>query len=212
MLVRRKLQRVTAPDYFALLEQPRRPWLESNALKQTFLARSASAHPDKIHAAAESERNAASQEFAALNAAYHCLVRPKSRLLHLLELERGAKPKEIQEIPQALAGIFADVATACGQADRFLSEKARTVSPLLQVQLFDRGQEWVDRLNALQKKLSALAEEMIVALKNADSKWMSGNAKMRAELLADLEDLYRLFSYFDRWHSQIQERIVQLSL
>ena len=27
-----------------------------------------------------------------------------------------------------------------------------------------------------------------------------------------LEELYRLFGYFNRWNSQIQERIVQLTL
>jgi DnaJ-domain-containing protein 1 len=212
VLVRRKLQRVTAPDYFALLDEPRRPWLDPDALKQKFLARSANAHPDKVHTAPEPERHAAAQKFAALNAACHCLARPKLRLLHLLELERGAKPKEVREIPNALAGIFTDVATACREADRFLSEKAKTDSPLLQVQLFERGMEWIDQLNALQKKLSTVSEELIAALRDADLKWMTRDAITRAELLDELEDLYRLFSYFDRWHGQIRERIVQLSL
>ena len=31
------------------------------------------------------------------------------------------------------------------------------------------------------------------------------------ELLARLEELYRLFSYFNRWSRQLQERIVRLS-
>ncbi len=200
------------PDYFALLDETRRPWLDPEGLKQKFLARSAEAHPDKIHGASEPKRNAAAQKFAALNAAYHCLVRPKSRLLHVLELERGTKPKEVQEIPNALAGIFAEVATACREADRFLVEKAKTASPLLQVQLFERGLEWVDKLKVLQKKLSALSEELMAALKEADAKWISGDGKTRGQLLDELENLYRLFSYFDRWHSQIQERMVQLSL
>jgi len=31
-------------------------------------------------------------------------------------------------------------------------------------------------------------------------------------LLSRLEELYRLFSYFNRWNSQVQELVVQLSL
>ena len=40
-------------DYFALLNEPRRPWLDADLLKQTFLTLSAGAHPDKIHSANE---------------------------------------------------------------------------------------------------------------------------------------------------------------
>jgi curved DNA-binding protein CbpA len=210
--VRRELQRVTVPDYFALLDEPRRPWLDPDLLKQKFLARSAKAHPDKLVSTSESEKNAASKKFAQLNAAYNCLAAPKSRLLHLLELERGAKPGDIQQIPDGLADLFAEVATACRKADQFLREKVKASSPLLQVQFFERGQEWVEKLNSLQKKLRDLYERMLAKLKLLDSKWIAGSSKIRADLLDDLEKLYRLFSYFNRWSNQIQERIVQLSL
>src|SRR5476651_706105 len=141
-------------DYFALLNEPCRPWLDAELLKQKFLALSASAHPDKIHSGSESEKSAAAKQFAELNAAYNCLLEPKSRLLHLLELELGAKPKDIQQIPTALADLFAEVATSCRNADTFLVEKNKATSPLLQVQLFERGQDWVDKLNVLQRKLN----------------------------------------------------------
>src|SRR5476651_643539 len=100
-------------DYFALLNEPRRPWLDADSLKQKFLALSANAHPDKIHSASESDKSAAGKQFAELNAAYNCLLEPKSRLLHLLELELGAKPRDIQQIPAALADLFAEIAAAC---------------------------------------------------------------------------------------------------
>ncbi len=203
---------MTAPDYFTLLDEPRRPWLDTSLLKQKFLTLSANTHPDKIHSATESERQAASKKFAELNAAYNCLAAPKSRLLHLLELESGAKPKDIQEIPNTLADTFAAVANLCRDADRFLAEKTKTSSPLLQVQLFERGQEWVEKLTALQKKLGSLHEELLAELKSLDSKWMAGDSSVHRALLDNLEKLYRLFSYFNRWNAQIQERIVQLSL
>jgi DnaJ-domain-containing protein 1 len=198
-------------DYFALLNEPRRPWLDADVLKQKFLSLSATLHPDKIHSASDSDKQAASKKFADLNAGYNSLLLPKSRLLHLLELERGAKPGDVQQIPPALADLFAQVVAVCRDADRFLAEKAKTVSPLLQVQLFERAQGWIEQLNALQKKLGSFHEELLGNLKRLDSQWMA-EVSSHATLLNDLEVLYRLFSYFNRWNAQIQERIVQLSI
>jgi curved DNA-binding protein CbpA len=199
-------------DYFALLDEPRRPWLDVDLLKQKFLALSATLHPDKIHSAPDAEKAAAAKKFAELNAAWNCLAAPKLRLLHLIELELGARPRDIQQIPGVLADQFAEVAAVCREADGFLAEKARAASPLLQVQLFERGQEWVEKLQALQKKLGSFSEQLLAGLKSLDSKWMAGDAQARHELLGELETLYRLFGYFNRWNAQIQERIVRLSL
>jgi DnaJ-domain-containing protein 1 len=199
-------------DNFALLNEPRRPWLDSDSLKQKFLALSANIHPDKIHSASGSEKSAAAKQFSELNAAYNCLLEPKLRLLHLLELELGAKPKDIQQIPPALADLFAEIAAVCHRADQFLAEKNKVTSPLLQVQLFEQAQEWMEKLNSLQKKLNALREKLTGELKSLDEKWIANNLEARGDLLKKLEELYRLFGYFNRWNGQIQERAVQLSL
>lgn len=198
-------------DNFALLNEPRRPWLEPDSLKQKFLALSANFHPDKIHSASDAEKNVAAKQFAELNAAYNFLLEPKSRLLHLLELELGAKPKDIQTIPPALADLFAEVSIVCRSADGFLTEKSKVTSPLLQVQLFERGQDWVEKLNGLQRELNELREKLADELKSLDAQWISTDAVSRKEILPKLEELYRLFGYFNRWNGQIQERVVQLS-
>jgi len=195
-------------DFFSLLNEPRRPWLDADLLKQKFLAQSGNLHPDKIHSASNAEKSVAAKQFAELNAAYNCLAEPKSRLLHLLELELGAKPRDIQQIPTALADLFAEVAIVCKSADNFLAEKSKVTSPLLQVQLFERGQEWVEKLTALQKKLNELREQLLAELKSLDAQWNSEN---RSEVLRRLEELYRLFGYFNRWNNQIHERVVHLS-
>jgi DnaJ-domain-containing protein 1 len=199
-------------DNFTLLNEPRRPWLDPDSLKQKFLALSANAHPDKIHSAGESEKSAAGKQFAELNAAYNCLLEPKSRLLHLLELELGAKPKDIQTIPTALADLFAEIAAVCHKADDFLAEKSKATSPLLQVQLFERAQEWIEKLNSLQRQLNALREKLTDELKSLDEKWIANNLEARGDLLKKFEELYRLSGYFNRWNNQIQERVVQLTL
>jgi hypothetical protein len=197
-------------DNFALFNEPRRPWLDPVMLKQKFLALSASLHPDRIHSASEADKIEATKQFTALNAAFNYLAEPKLRLLHLLELELGAKPKDIQQIPAVLADLFAEVANCCRNVDGFLVEKNRATSPLVQVQFFERGQDWVEKLNGLQRKLNELREKLTVELKSLDAQWISADAP--AEILPKLEELYRLFSYFNRWNGQIQERVVQLSL
>lgn len=199
-------------DYFVLLNEPRRPWLEPEAVKAKFLRLAAETHPDKRHDATEEEKNAANRCYAELNAAYNCLAEPKSRLRHLLELELGAKPRDVQQIPVALADLFAEVATTCRKADDFLAEKGKVTSPLLQVRLFERAQEWIERLNQSQKKLNALRERLTGELKSLDAKWTATDGASRRDLLPMLEELYRLLGYFNRWHSQIQERVVRLSL
>lgn len=199
-------------DYFALLNEPRRLWLEPEMLKQKFIALSTATHPDKIQSADASEKAVFAKKFAELNAAYNCLSEPKSRLRHLLELESGAKPPDIRQIPPALADLFAEVATVCKKADAFLVEKHGNHSPLLAVQLFERAQTWTDQLNTLQKKLAVLHHRLNDELKLLDEAWMKENTAPRQAVLPKVEELYRLFSYFNRWNSQIQERIVQLML
>jgi DnaJ-domain-containing protein 1 len=198
-------------DNFALLDEPRRPWLDPDQLKQKFIALAAEAHPDRVHNASESEKAEATARYARLNAAHQCLAEPKLRLLHLLELELGARPNDIQTIPSALADLFAKVANSCRATDVFLAEKNQATSPLRQVQLFERGQEWVETLNSLQRQLNGLREQITAELKSLDAEWIAGDAQSRRELLPKLEELYRLFGYFNRWNHQIQERVVQLS-
>ena len=201
-------------DYFALLQEPRRPWLDPALLKAKFLARSAELHPDRVHGAGEPEKAAAAQRYLELNSAFNCLRAPKDCLRHLLELELGRKPEDLQEIPADLADIFMEVARLCRQANAFLAERARVGSPVLRVQLFERGQEWAERLGAMQGRVGERREKLIRELRDLDAAWneTQGNTAARAPLLRRLEEIHRLLSFYTRWNSQIQEAIVQLTL
>src|SRR5260370_36162164 len=97
--------RALMTDYFALLGEPRRPWLEPDSLKARFLALSAEAHPDRLHNAPEAQKQAANQQYAELNSAYRCLREPKERLQHLLELELRSKPEAVRPIAEATMGL-----------------------------------------------------------------------------------------------------------
>jgi hypothetical protein len=128
----------------------------------------------------------------------------------LLELETGTKPQQVQEVPADLMEFFFQVGQLFKQTDSFLAEKAKTSSPLLQVQLFETAQDWTEKLNALQQQLNARQERLVTELKELDERWV--DVADRTSMLGRMEELYRLFSYFARWQSQIQEKIVQLSL
>lgn len=197
-------------DYFALFNEPRRPWLDAEALKQKFLEFSTTVHPDRVHNLGEAERAAAQERYTELNTAYNCLREPKERLHHLLQLELGTLPKDIQRIPSDLMDLSLEVGKACREADAFLAEKAKVTSPLVMVTFFERGQEFADKLQAIRQRVNSLNDRLLEELQQIDSAWQSG-ANPRNVLLQRLEELYRLFSYFARWTAQIQERVVRVS-
>ena len=197
-------------DHFALLGVPRRPWLDPETLKVRFIELSTKWHPDRAHGQ-ETRKRDLHDAYTELNAAYGCLLNPKMRLSHLIELERGARASELQDVPSELMNIFMEVGGACKRVDRFLTEKAAAKSPLLQVQFFERGQQMSDDLLAVRKHLEASRAGLEDRLRKLDAEWMAADAAGRGELVAGLEELRRLFAFFDRWLSQVQERFVQVA-
>jgi len=195
-------------DHFALFKIPRRPWLEPEPLKEKFLDLSATAHPDRVHHLSAAEREAAQQRYTALNAAFNCLREPRLCLRHLLELELGTKPSDLTQVPEDLMALFFEIGKTCRAVDAFMIEKAQASSPLIKVQLFARGMDWTETLGKLQQRLAARRQELVDALKTLDAAWSSPPPPGQ---LARLENLYRLFSYHDRWLAQIAERTTQLS-
>jgi DnaJ-domain-containing protein 1 len=218
LFLRRKFQRLTSrqadrfmTDNFALLNEPRRPWLESEPLKQKFLSLSSAVHPDRAHHLGEAERNQAQNHYTELNAAYQCLREPKDRLRHLLELERGfPPPKEIQQIPPELMDVFMEIGQLCRQADAFIADKEKVSSPLLKVQSFERGQGWTDKLREMQAGIAKRRTALMEELRELDAAWIERESE-HAGLYGLMENVYRLLGYFDRWLGQMQERITRLS-
>jgi len=203
-------------DNFTLLHEPRRPWLDPDLLKAGFLRLAAQVHPDKVHQAGASDKAAANERYAEINAAYHCLLEPKERLLHLLELESGAKPKDVQSIPPGTMDLLVEIGQVCREADLFLTARSKTESPLLKAQMFQAGMAWTDKLNQLRQRIDLRREELLAELKSMNAAWNAapppGFAGRAAALpLERLEQVYRVFSYMARWTEQIQERLVRLS-
>jgi hypothetical protein len=202
-------------DPFKLLNEPRRPWIDVEVLKQKFLALSNDAHPDRIHSASEADKANATARYSELNAAYNALREPKERLLHLLELE-SVRPSDIQRIPPGTMDLFVEVGQLCRDVDAFLAGRANVTSPLLKVKTFQEGMEWTDKLQALQQRVNVRRDELAAELERMNAAWESapaiGSAERAAVLpLERLEQIYRVLSYIARWSEQIQERTVQLA-
>jgi curved DNA-binding protein CbpA len=204
-------------DYFALLEEPRRPWIEPDPLKAKFLTLSGKAHPDRFHSSPDSEKQEASTRYAELNTAWQCLRDTKDRLLHLLELECGSKPEGIEDIPADFTSMFMEAGQFCQELDRFLLERSRASSPMLRVQMFTQGMEWTQRVNLVLPRLTTQRAALEGELKALNLAWgvapPVGHPKRAASLPLDrLDHIYRRLSYVSRWIGQLQERVVQLSL
>ena len=195
------------PDYFALFNESRRPWLEAEALKEKFLALSAEVHPDRVHHASAADKLAANRRYTELNAAYNCLREPRERLRHLLELELGQKPSDLTNVPNDLMDMFFSVGKLFREVDTFVAEKGKATSPLLQVQLFERGQEWIESLVGLRQLVNSRREPLIDELKRLCADWGADLPKALERLLG----IWRFLSFYDRWLAQIQERMVQIS-
>ncbi|MFO1487030.1 MAG: hypothetical protein U1F65_00995 [Verrucomicrobiota bacterium] len=187
-------------DHFAFFEEPRQAWLDPERLKEKFVTLSATVHPDRVHQLSAAEREAAQQRYTALNTAYQCLKEPRLRLRHLLELESGKKPSDLTQVPEDLMNLFFHIGKAFREVDAFLTEKAGATSPLLKVQLFERGMDWTEQLQMLQQELTGRRERLLAGLRETSS-----------PTTALVENTYRLLSFYDRWLAQVQERIAQLS-
>ncbi len=203
-------------DAFELLDEPRRPWLSAEALRGRFMERSTAEHPDRFHGSEEAVRLEAVRRYAALNEAHQILKEPRTRLLHLIELESGSKPRDIQKIPPGTMDLFVEVGQLCRDVDAFLAQRSQVVSPMLKVRLFTEGMGWVEKLKALQGKVSAREAELDQELRTLNDTWASAPSpgspeRLSALPLGRLEEIYRVMSYASRWTSQVQERLVQLA-
>ena len=202
-------------DNFAILSEPRRPWLDPDALKAKFLGLSPAAHPDRATGARE--RAAAEHRFAELNAAYQCLREPKDRLHHVVVLETGQEARQVRQVPKALADLIIPAEQICRDVTDFLTEKARATSPLVQAECFERGLEWTERIGAMQQEFQSYRTQLDAEAQSLNPAWAAEDGLRPAERagqlpLEQLENLYRAYSYVTRYEQQLQERLVQLAI
>jgi curved DNA-binding protein CbpA len=190
-------------DYFALLDQPRRPWLDEQQLKEIYHAKTRQLHPD---ANAAEDTGHYSNSFAELNDAYRTLCDPKLRLDHLLRLA-NADASANDSIPPDVQQLFPTVSSAIGEASGLVGKIGAASSALtrglLQPDLL-RVRTEVERVLATLARLHVAAVD---ELRSLDASW----AAKSTERLAKARRLQLTFGYLARWIAQLEELRFQLS-
>jgi len=206
-------------DPFAVLDQPRRPWLDQEQLKQKHHDFARSEHPDLERPADTSSGGGTNppSTLAAVNEAYRILSSPRLRLQYLLTLEdasgdvrhRTDSPWRESKIDAAgeMADLFMEAATLVQDVDAVIAKRNNATSALgkslLQTEtgsLGDRARRLFDKLNDRYQ----VAEE---DLRRADEMWTSD----RAKIVPELRRLIEHFAYLDRWIEQLREKQFQLA-
>lgn len=179
-------------DYFALLDQPRVPWLDPTALKEVFHRKSLEQHPDATRGA--------EGEFAELNQAYQVLQDPKQRLHHLLLLADRV-PSANQAAPPDLEELFLQIGALNQGTSQLLAKMRATSNPLSKSLLQPEIVSAKKKMATLREKLRDLTDASEDQLR-----------QVGAGQLNEISDLYQRFAYLGRWSAQLDELAFQLSL
>ncbi len=193
-------------DYFALLEQPKAPWLDPEGLKETYHQKTLQAHPD-----AQTSRggaDAADATFANLNEAYQVLQDPKRRLHHLLCLQGAAPSSSGQAVPEQLQDLFPTVGGLIQRTNRLLEKLQATSNALSRSLLKPQILEVQQETKEVREKIQTLSDASHEELRQINAAW-AGNP---AEQVERLSKLYFVFAYLSRWSTQLDELTFQLSL
>jgi curved DNA-binding protein CbpA len=193
-------------DYFALLDQPRTPWLDLDRLKDAYHQKTLQTHPD-----AQANRPGADttdEAFASLNEAYQVLQDPKRRLHHLLSLAGAAPSSTNQAIPTHLQDLFPAVGALTQRANHLLEKIRVTSSTLGRSLLKPQVLEVQKEAKELRERLQNLSDASLAELRRINTIW----AKNSAEQIEALSNLYVAFAYLTRWAAQLDELMFQLSL
>jgi curved DNA-binding protein CbpA len=187
-------------DYFALLQQPRKPWLDPGALKHAYQELTLAAHPDRTR------RNDPDLDFTAITDGFRVLSDPKLRLQHLLKLE-GEETGSDQSVPDEFIGLFSEIGDCLNTTDRLLERSAKAENALskslLRTEILSRQQRGEEVL----QKLTLLHEEVLRDLRALNDVW----ANDPAEAIAPLRDIHQRLAYLTRWIDQLRERQFRLS-
>ena len=177
-------------DYFALLGEARRPWLDPEKLKEKYYRLSRAAAPD-----------------AETNEAFRVLSDPKLRLHHLLLLE-GADLVAARPVPPSVAELFWNTGTLLREVDRWLLRNAETTGTLARALLQAERAKIQERSRQLEEQLRTSYEAELAQIRQADANWKAVSPNELPKLL----ELHDSISYLTRLLAQIAEKRFRLSV
>ena len=188
-------------DCFALLQQPRQPWLDFDQLKQKYQELTLAQHPDRA-LADRREADSFPYSFAEITEAYRVLTDPKLRLQHLLKLQGHDAPAE-SAVPADLLDLFSRIGNFFQATDGLLQKSQTTQNALarslLQPEILAARREAEEIL----EQVRALHEDAIAQTRALNESW--------TQALPAIASLSRRFAYLGRWLEQLQERQFQLA-
>lgn len=178
-------------DAFALLDLPRRPWLEADDVRAAFQRKAAVAHPD---------RQGESGDFSELTRAYETLREPASRLRHLLTLEQPGLTIPTG-VPPDLMDWFPRVGVQLKALKDAALKRAAATSALARAM----ATAGLADANRVQNDVKALREQVFVRVREIDAEWPAGDPAELATLAARL-------GFLDKWIAQLSEAALALRL
>jgi len=191
------------PDYFAVLQFERRPWIDLDELKQRYQQRTLAAHPDRTKTA-----EIGGQDFAIITEAYRVLSSPRLRLQHLLALERDAQSnKGPTPVPKTLSDLFMNAAQLVRETDSLLQKRSQASSTLGRSLLQSELSDLRNRTGDLVRNLETRQADALNDLRTVDMAW----AADRGQVVEEIESLAQRFAFLDRWLGQLREKEFQLS-
>ncbi|HEY3663255.1 MAG TPA: hypothetical protein VGL24_08910 [Chthoniobacterales bacterium] len=167
-------------DYFALLDEARRPWLDPEKLKEKYFARSRAAAPD-----------------AQLNEAFRVLSDPKLRLQHLLILE-GAQLPAGRPVPPSVAELFWSTGELLREIERWSLQRQGANSDLARAILQPERVKLKSRLAELEEQLQAVYDAELAQLPRRAVDWPSE--------MTQIIERYDAIAYLTRLRTQIAEK------
>ena len=195
-----------AEDFFTLLGESRRPWLDPERVKEKFHQLSRTEHPDQQTASSPGDESA-DAVFARLNQAQAALRDPKARLRHLLELEfPQVKLSGPAKVPVTLADLFAPIHGLLRAIDAVLAKKAAAPSALAKALLARDEFSLREKAETQLARLETLHLAAVAELQAFDVEW----EPRPPDAAARLHEFYQRFAYPARWTEQLRERLFQL--
>ena len=190
-------------DYFAVLRQPRRPWLDPDELKRQYQKLALERHPDRTSSSSEQDDG-----FAEIAQAYRVLRDPRLRIQHLLAIQAaGTVTSGSPGISDDLSELFMEAANLIRQIDLHLEKRTRVASTLgsslLEADTARLQRLAADLVDRLQQTYAATMND----LQAIDKSWTCDPAR-------SFEDIRRLgdrFGFLDRWIAQLREKVFELA-
>src|SRR5215472_1927490 len=192
---------VELPDYFAIFGLPRKLWIETSELEQTFLQMSWKLHPDNFVKATEQERELSLKRSSELNDAYRTLREPVARVEYLLAIE--GERKEGEKKQQAPPELLEEVFELNESLDELRGAKASGEDLAgLKARLEAAEKSFQEKLGEVDGELEAAAHEWDAALE--------GDRATRKKIMGRLNELLNRRSYIRNLVTNVAKELAEV--